>query len=181
MLLFSECFQIFLFLSLFFRSLDKVSDCIAVQDLFNIEYLVEIFLQFLSSFLDVFRAFIGHSKNFLFRKRREIFNFTLYQCFMDISKLTVSHLVCPLFMWIQIPKSNIIENCIFDQCVAVYADLHIQLMIIGGLLGALLNQMFLWQIILFEDIDIVEFLFLNEIVEILEILETCTWLSYFFL
>ena len=84
-------------------------------------------------------------------------------------------------MWIQIPKSNIIENCIFDQCVAVYADLHIQLMIIGGLLGALLNQMFLWQIILFEDIDIVEFLFLNEIVEILEILETCTWLSYFFL
>jgi hypothetical protein len=67
-LLLAQSFQLLVPLGLLLGLVDEVSDGVAAQDLLGVEDLVEVFLQLFATFLDVFRAFVGDSKDLLLGK-----------------------------------------------------------------------------------------------------------------
>lgn len=63
-----ELFQLFVPMRLFFGLFNEVLDSLALHDLVDTENLIEVFLQFLSSPLNVLGTLVCNAKNLLLRK-----------------------------------------------------------------------------------------------------------------
>lgn len=63
-----ELFQLLVSMSLLFGLFNEVFDSLALHDFINTENLIEIFLQFLSSSLDILGTLVCNTENLLLRK-----------------------------------------------------------------------------------------------------------------
>ena len=67
-----QSIQLFVPIRLLSRLLNKVSDCVTSQHFFTVKNLIEVFLEFLSAFLDVLGTIVCDSKYFFLGERRSI-------------------------------------------------------------------------------------------------------------
>lgn len=71
-------------------------------------------------------------------------------------------------MRIQVSESDIVKNCIFNKGITINTNLHINLPSIL-LLCVFFGGLVFWEIVLLKNIDIVEFVFGDKIIDILEL------------
>ena len=67
-----QSIQLFIPIRLLSRLFNKISDCVTSQHLFTVKNLIEVFLEFLSAFLDVLRTVVCDSEYFFLGERRSI-------------------------------------------------------------------------------------------------------------